>query len=235
MAPRYKPSNLQQGAFVAINFDEQILPGTFEYALHHLMEHKVDLSAFDDHYQNQERGACAYHPKILLKIVLFAYSKGILGSRRIEAACKQNVQFMALSGEAKPDHATIAAFISRSSSAIHSVFREVLLVCDQSGLIGREMFAIDGVKLPSNASKEWSGYHDELRAKTKKLDRAVKRMLKAHRTEDANEADADLLVRAAQQMNGKGDATLFVLFLNYAQSSQNSFPKHPSPYYTAGK
>ncbi len=199
MGPRYKPGNLHQGAFVAIHFDEQILPGTFEYALHHLMEHKVDLSAFDDHYHNAKRGACAYPPKSLLKIVLFAYSRGILGSRRIEAACKQNVQFMALAGEAKPDHATIAAFVGRSPEAIQSVFREVLLVCDQMGLIGKEMFAIDGLKLPSNASKEWSGYHDELRAKSQKLDRAVKRMLKAHRTDDKHQIIVEAQVHGAPQ------------------------------------
>ena len=116
--PRYKPVNLQQDAFVPICFAKQILPGTFEYALHHLMEHQVDLSAFDAYYDNAQRGACAYHPKVLLKLVLFGYARGLVGSRRIERACRENVQFMALGGEAKPDHATIAAFISRSPDAI---------------------------------------------------------------------------------------------------------------------
>jgi transposase len=198
--PRYKPVNLQQDAFVPICFDKQILPGTFEYALHHLMEDKVDLSSFDAYYDNDDLGARAYHPKVLLKIALFAYSRGIIGSRRIERACRENVLFMALSGEAKPDHATIAAFISRSPEAIQTVFREVLLVCEQSGLIGREMFAIDGVKLPSNASKEWSGRHEELAAKSKKLDRAVRRMLKAHQSEDDQEGNSDLNRHAARQM-----------------------------------
>ena len=48
--PRYKPVNLQQDAFVPICFDKQILPGTFEHALHHLLEETVDLSAFDTQY-----------------------------------------------------------------------------------------------------------------------------------------------------------------------------------------
>ncbi len=114
MRARYKPDHLQQDAFVAIRFDKQILPGTFERALHHLMEHRIDLSAFDRQYSNHARGARAYHPKILLKIILFAYARGILGSRRIEEACRHNVQLMALSGQAMPDHSTIAEFISRS-------------------------------------------------------------------------------------------------------------------------
>jgi transposase len=199
--PRYKPVNLQQDAFVPICFDKQILPGTFEYALHHLLEHTVDLSAFDALYDNDKLGARAYHPKVLLKIVLFAYSRGLIGSRRIERACRENVQFMALSGEATPDHSTIAAFISHSPAAIQSVFREVLLVCDAAGLIGREHFAIDRVKLPSNASKEFSGRIEELQAKVAKLDRAIDRMLKAHEMEDASDAQGDLERHAARQID----------------------------------
>jgi transposase len=198
--PRYKPVNLQQDAFVPIRFDRQILPGTFEYALHHLLEETVDLSAFDAHYANDALGARAYHPKVLLKIVLFGYARGLIGSRRIERACRENVQFMALSGEAKPDHATIAAFISRSPDAIKAVFQEVLLVCDGAGLIGREYFAIDGVKLPSNASKDLSGRLDELAAKAAKLDRAIARMLEAHQLEDVNDAQGDLETHAAKQI-----------------------------------
>jgi len=198
--PRYKPTNLQQDAFVPLCFDKQILPGTFEYALHHLLEHKVDLSAFDEQYNNADYGACAYQPKILLKLVLFGYARGLVSSRRIERACRENVQFMALGGEAKPDHSTIAAFISRSPEAIKGVFQEVLLVCDEAGLIGREHFAIDGVKLPSNASKDWSGRLDELQAKADKLDRAVERMLEAHRLADKHEAEDDLQQHAAKQI-----------------------------------
>lgn len=198
--PRYKSVNLAQDAFVPVCFEKQILPGTFEYALHHLLEHMVDLSAFDAYYSNDQRGARAYDPRVLLKIVLFAYSRGLIGSRRIERACRENIQFMALSGQAMPDHATIAAFISRSPEAIRTVFQEVLLVCEEAGLIGREMFAIDGVKLPSNASKEWSGRYDELAAKADKLDRAIRRMLQAHHAEDVQEQDPDLTRYTQQQI-----------------------------------
>ena len=164
------------------------------------MEETVDLSALDVHYANDALGACAYRPKVLLKIVLCGYARGLTGSRRIERACRENVQFMALSGEAKPDHATIAAFISRSPEAIKSVFQEVLLVCDAAGLIGREHFAIDGVKLPSNASKDLSGRMDELQAKAAKLDRAIERILEAHQIEDVNDAHGDLETHAAKQI-----------------------------------
>ena len=80
------------------------------------------------------------------------------------------------------------------------MFQEVLLVCDAAGLIGREHFAIDGVKLPSNASKDLSGRIDELQAKAAKLDRAIERMLEAHQLEDVNDAHGDLETHAAKQI-----------------------------------
>ena len=112
---------------------------------------------FEARYKNDEVGAPAYDPAILLKIVLYAYSRGITSSREIARLCRENVVFMALSADSAPHFTTIAAFVASLDREIASVFRDVLLVCDELGLIGREMFAVDGVKLPSNAAKEWSG------------------------------------------------------------------------------
>jgi Transposase and inactivated derivatives len=64
--------------------------------------------------------------------------------------------FMAISGDSQPHFTTLAAFIANAGELIAKLFAQVLLICDRQGLIGKEMFAIDGVKLPSNASKEKS-------------------------------------------------------------------------------
>ena len=69
---------------------------------------------------------------------------------------------MALSADTRPHFTPIADFISASDKEIIRLFLEVLLTCDSMGLIGREMFAVDGCKMPSNASKEWSGTKEEL-------------------------------------------------------------------------
>jgi len=94
---RFKPYSYAQGKFIPVHFEKQIIPGTFEYALNHLIDHELNLSIFDERYKNEETGAKAYDPKILLKIILFAYSRGITTSRRIAQACKENIIFMALS------------------------------------------------------------------------------------------------------------------------------------------
>ncbi len=111
-----------------------------------MVEKHVDLSAFDARSNNDETGASAIHPKILLKIILLAYARGMLSSRKMERACLENVTFMALACGYTPDHSTIAAFISSMQEEVKTVFCNVLLLCDQLGLLGGSHFSLDGVK-----------------------------------------------------------------------------------------
>ncbi len=163
-----------------------------------MIDHELDLSIFDQRYDNDDTGRPAYDPALLLKIVLYAYARGIVSSRQIERCCRENVIFMALSADTQPHFTTIADFISQMEGEIVVLFRNVLLICDAQGLIGRDMFAIDGCKLPSNASKEWSGTKAELHAKRVKLERAIRRMVKTHRERDAHEVHAELVEREQQ-------------------------------------
>ena len=202
---RYKAVNYSQQKFIPIDFSSQILPGTFEYTLNHLVEKELDLSIFDERYNNDETGASAIDPRVLVKIVLYAYSRGITSSRKIEQACRENVIFMALSADTQPHFTTIADFISTMDNEIVALFRNVLLICDEMKLIGRDMFAIDGCKMPSNAAKEWSGTKQELNQKKYKLEKAVRHMLKHHREEDkcntpVNEARREKEVQAIGKM-----------------------------------
>jgi transposase len=110
--PRYRENERKQSIMVPIRFDQQIQRGTFEHAIDYLMDNEIDLSEFEEVYRNDETGAPAIHPGTLLKIVLFAYSRGIISSRRIARTCEENVVFMALSGDTRPHFTTIANFIS---------------------------------------------------------------------------------------------------------------------------
>ena len=151
--PRFKPYSYAQTKMIPIDFSRQIQPGTFELALNQIID-EMDLSTFDHRFHNDQTGAPAYDPAILLKIVLFAYSRGIVSSREIARACEENVVFMALAADTRPHFTTIADFIARMGTEIAGVFRDVLTVCYTEGLIGRTMFAIDGCKISSNCSKE---------------------------------------------------------------------------------
>ncbi|MGQ9426058.1 transposase, partial [Gilvimarinus sp. F26214L] len=87
----FKKSNYNQDTMVVVNFEEQLQLGSFEFTLHKLIDEHIDLSAFYAHYRNDTGGRAAYDPAILLKIVLFAYSKGITSSREIQWQCEKNI------------------------------------------------------------------------------------------------------------------------------------------------
>ncbi len=181
---KYMSYNYSQEVLIPISLEEQLMSGTLEFAIHILVEARMDISIFDERYSNDETGRWAYDPKILLKVILFAYSRGLISSRKIERACRENVTFMALSCGQYPDHSTIAAFVSSMKDEILPLFRDVLLVCEEETLLGGTFFALDGCKLPSNASKQCSGTISDLRRKKEKIENKV-----AHLLEEQVEAD----------------------------------------------
>jgi transposase len=181
---RYKRIDTQP-KFLPVDLARQLLPGTFEHAVHHLLEHLIDLSPFDERFRNDETGAPAYPPALLLKVVLAAYAHGVVSSRGIERLCREHVTFIALCGDQPPHFTTIADFVSTTGDAIAHVFGAVVAVCQEQGLVGRGMFAIDGVKLPSNASKRRSGTRAEFERQATKLEATAHAILQRHRAADA--------------------------------------------------
>jgi len=185
--------------FLPIVLDAQLVTGSFEYALDYLIDHEIDLSELDRRYRNDDTGAPAYDPAVMLKIVLLAYSRGVVSSRSIERLCRENVLFMAISGDSAPQFTTIAKFVRELGEEVSAIFTQVLMICDRQGLIGRQMFAIDGVKLPSNADKRRSGTHAELRHEAERMEKAVAKMVRAHRGRDERaETDEDDEANAAR-------------------------------------
>ena len=116
--------------------------------------------------------------------------------------------FIALCGDAPPHFTTIAHFVSTLGEDIAHVFAAVLAVCDRQGLIGREMFAIDGVKLPSNASKQRSGTRADFERQATKLEAAATAMLQRHRAaDDALPVEPDLGGRRHAAARSRGSSS----------------------------
>jgi len=181
---KYKPSNEDQMVMLPISLQDQLVPGTLEHTINRLVDENIDLSVFDERYKNDVTGAAAIHPKILLKVILLAYAKGMISSRQIERACHENILFIALSYNHAPDHSTIAAFVSSMQKEIASIFSDILTVCDELDLLGGTHFSLDGVKLSANVSKAWSGTLDELKHKRDKLQEKLKRVMEEHAQAD---------------------------------------------------
>ena len=184
---RYKHYDYDQLMMVPVSLEEQLIPGTLEYAIHRVVEERLDLSFFDDRYRNDETGRKAIAPKVLIKVVLFGYSRGMTSSRSLEKACCENITFMALACGQKPDHSTIAGFVSSLDNEIEPLFTKVLLVCSEEGLLGGTHFSLDGLKLSSNAAKEWSGTFSDLKKKQETLKKKVEDAIREHREADKRE------------------------------------------------
>ena len=172
--------------FLAVDLEKQLLPGSFAHAVHHLLDHDFDLSGFDARYRNDAVGASAFPPGMLLKVILCAYAEGVVSSRGIERLCREHVSFIALCGDTSPHFTTLAAFVSGLGDEVASLFAQVLFLCDQQGLTGRQMFAIDGVKLPANASKAKSGTRADFAKQADKLEEAARKMIERHRANDGD-------------------------------------------------
>lgn len=144
--------------------------------------------------------------KVLLKVVLLGYSRGLMTSRKIEQACKDNIVFMALSCSQHPDHSTIASFVSSMGNEILPLFRNILMVCEELGLLGGTFFALDGCKLPGNASKKWSGTHKSLKIKKKKIEEKVLDMIRQQQDEDRKAVPVkDNLEMQAEKLNRQAE------------------------------
>ena len=197
--PRYKPTFPDQIRMIPIDLKTQLSSGSFEFTLDQLIEHYLDISIFDHRYKNDQTGASAYDPKILLKVILMAYSRSVTSSRAIEKLCQENIIFMALSCDSRPHFTTIANFVSKLPMEMADLFADVLVLCNDMGLIGKEMFSMDGCKIPSNASKEMSGTTESFGERKEKMEKVVKKLLKKHAEEDESDQEPHQDIRKAEE------------------------------------
>ncbi len=224
--PKFIPYDHNQSSMVVINYQDQLQAGTFEHAVHYLIENTLDLSVFYPRYNNDDNGRPAIDPAILLKVILFAYSKGITSSREIQWCCQTNIIFKALSCDSVPHFTTIAEFVSSCATEIADLFEQVLLVCHEQGLLGHELFAIDGCKMPSDASKEWSGTFKELAEKREKIKRQIHHHINEHQQLDKNESRDEERHKRTEQA---------IETLNKAHEKIDQFLKSNSPRMGQGK
>lgn len=99
-------------------------------------------------------GTTSYHPRMLLKVLVYAYLNNVYSSRRIEACVKENIHFMWLSGMSQPDHHTINRFRSeRLRNILKEVFAQIVLLLVDSGHVSLQEIYTDGTKIESVANR----------------------------------------------------------------------------------
>ena len=111
---------------------------------------RLDTKAIENQYS--ELGRPAFHPKMLLKVLLYAYGSGLRASRKIEDACKSNLYYMYLSGMQVPDFWTICLFRRRFANEVEGIFCQVVRLCVEMGITRLGRISLDGSKLRASAS-----------------------------------------------------------------------------------
>ncbi len=122
------------------------------YFVRDLVRDDLDLGEIFGAYR-ERRGQPPYHPRMMVALLQYGYARGVYSSRRLERACQERMDFMAVTGMARPDHSTIAEFRQRHREALARLFVQVLQLCEEAGLVKLGHVALDGTKVKANASK----------------------------------------------------------------------------------
>jgi transposase len=125
---------------------------------------ELDLTAFVAAYRDDGRGGAAYHPAMMVALLVYAYAIGERSSRRIQRRCVEDVPFRVIAANQVPDHATIARFRATHADAITGLFAQVLALCARAGVLRVGLLAVDGTKLAANASRDANRTAEQLAA-----------------------------------------------------------------------
>jgi transposase len=142
--------------------------------IRNLVMEELELSEILDQYQ-EERGYPPFHPVMMTALLLYSYCQRIYSSRRIATACKQRVDFLALTGMQQPDHRTVNLFRKRHLKALSGLFQQVLQLCEKAGLVKLGHVAVDGTKIRANASKQKSMTYATMKKLEKRYQAEVER------------------------------------------------------------
>src|SRR5712691_260667 len=138
----------------------------------------LDLSAIYARYEEGDgRGQAAYDPRMMVRLLIYGYCRGVASSRRIERATYEEVGFRYLAADQHPDHDTIADFRKEHLANLAQLFVQVLRLCQQAGLVKLGHVALDGTKIKAHASRYRNRSYARLSAEEKELAEQVEGML----------------------------------------------------------
>lgn len=157
---------------------------------------EFDLSAFVARYRADGRGGAAYHPAMMVALLVYAYAVGERSSRSIQRRCVEDVAFRVAAANHAPDHATIARFRAAHEIALAGLFAQVLVLCARAGVLRPGLVAIDGTKLAANASREVNRTAEQLAAEI---------LAEAGAVDAAEDAAAEPVPEVPEAMRRRGE------------------------------
>ena len=148
---------------------------------------QLDLSEITARYEAERRGGPPYHPRMMVKVLLYAYCVGVPSSRRIATRLHEDIAFRVLAANNTPDFRTISDFRKDHLEALSGLFLQVLLLCQQTGLVKLGHVALDGTKVQANASKHKAMSYGRMQDKEAQLQGEVDELLRRAQEVDEEE------------------------------------------------
>lgn len=169
--PVFKPYHQDQIMAIPPTLDELVAKGHPVRIVNDVIN-RINIQGLLDAYKI--KGTSSYHPQMLLKVLVYGYVSNVYSSRKLEAACKENINFMWLSGMSYPDHNTINRFRGvRLRDALRSVFEEVVKLLAAEGLLSIEEVYTDGTKIEANANKYTFVWKKAIQTNKEKMKKAL--------------------------------------------------------------
>jgi transposase len=187
MSPRFRNCSLDQPFLMPPSMHEWLPKEHLARFIADITDH-LNLKPILDKYSRQDnRGAQAYHPLMLVRLLLYGYCTGIVSSRELERATESHVAFRYLAANEHPDHDTIANFRRMHLTELGELFTQGLELCREAGLVKAGRVMLDGTKIAANASRRKNMTHEQLSKREEALQQKVAEMLREAETTDGAE------------------------------------------------
>lgn len=186
MSKSFRPYEPDQMLLMPVALQEWLPEDHLAYFISDVVDH-LDLSSIMGRYEGEERGYPPYHPRMMVKVLVYAYCVGVPSSRKIEKHLHEDIAFRVLAANNTPDFRTISDFRKEHLEALGDLFLQVLQLCQGAGLVKLGHVSLDGTKVRANASKHKAMSYGKMKEKETALQGEVERLLKEAQVVDEGE------------------------------------------------
>ena len=186
MSKTYLPYDPDQQLLLPAALQEWLPEDHLAYFISDVVD-QLDLSEIMARYEGERRGAPPYHPRMMVKVLLYAYCVGVPSSRRIATRLHEDIAFRVLAANNTPDFRTISDFRKDHLAALAGLFLQVLAFCQGAGMVKLGHVALDGTKVRANASKHKAMSYKRMKEKEAQLQGEVDELLRRAQEVDEEE------------------------------------------------
>jgi transposase len=179
-----KPYVIDAGYLFPPSLADFLGPDDEVHIFKEVTEH-LDVSCLNSDFSGM--GQHPYHPRMLLRLLMWGMANRVVSTRRIEVLSRRDVSFIYLAGGQKPDYRSLARFRRRNAKGIEKLFKETVLLCARLGMVNLGHIALDGTKLKASTSKHKAMSYGRMKAEEERLEREIEELMRQAEAVDREE------------------------------------------------